>query len=727
MISSASRRETSGGESILYSPSWYRVADLKPKLKSHIRIHRHRYRGAIGYVLQNPSNEKYYRFNPGAYECIGRMDGTRTVQEIWRVADERLGEAAPTQDQFISLLSQLHGADALQCNVPPDMAELLERYEKQSRRRWVRQLMSPLFWRVPLIDPERLLQKGIPWVRPLFGRAAFLAWLAVACIAAGLACIHGHDLTHNLADRILTPKSLLLMWILVPALKCCHEFGHAFAVKAYGGEVHEMGVMFLVLTPIPYVNASAASAFPGKRERIVVGAAGMMTEFFAAAIALFLWLAIEPGTLRTVLFNIMFIAGVSTLLFNANPLLRFDGYYILSDILEMPNLKTRSSRYAGYLAEKYILGNRRLQPFRGTRREKAWLLGYAVSSWTYRMAVLTAILLFVAGRLFFLGVILALWAILFWAVIPFFKWLHTLAFNPRLRHVRGRAIGVSACLAFLMFALICLIPLPLRTTAEGVVWIPEEAIVRAGADGFVAALAARSGSRVKRGDPLVVCEDIEGATAIKILEAKLAELRARRDEARLKDRVKADLLLEEAALIKKSLARERERLSALTIRSPADGTFILPKPDDLPGRHIAKGAVIAWVLDMKRATTRVVVPQESIHLVRSRTRGITARFAEKLPEILPATIIREVPAASTRLPSSVLSTRGGGSITIDPLDSQGTTSLDRFFQVDLALPVPAGVINAGGRVYVRFDHGWEPVAKRWCRSVRRLFLRRFNV
>ncbi|NIO11783.1 MAG: peptidase M50, partial [Deltaproteobacteria bacterium] len=132
----------------------------------------------------------------------------------------------------------------------------------------------------------------------------------------------------NITDRILAPKNLLILWLTFPFLKAFHEFGHGFAVKVKGGEVHEMGIMLLVFTPIPYVDASAASAFRERRERVIVGAAGMMVELFIAALALFVWINIEPGPIRSLAYNVIFIAGVSSILFNGNPLLRYDAYYI---------------------------------------------------------------------------------------------------------------------------------------------------------------------------------------------------------------------------------------------------------------------------------------------------------------------------------------------------------------------------------------------------------------
>jgi len=711
----------------LYSASWYRVAELKPRVRSHGRIHRHHYRGQRWYVLENQSSERFHRFSPDAYALLGLMDGQRTVQEIWDQASEMLGDAAPTQDQTIQLLGQLHSADMLQCNVPPDIAEFLRRHEKQKRNKLLQQLRSPFFWRIRLFDPEPILRRLMPLVRPAFSKVAFLAWLVVVGAAVILTGMHWRELTEDVAERVLAPQNLLLLWLLFPLFKGLHEFGHAFAVKAYGGEVHEMGIMLLVFAPLPYVDASAASAFRKKRQRIAVGAAGMMVETFLAALALIVWLNIEPGTTRTLLYNVLFITGVSTLLFNANPLLRFDGYYILADAIEIPNLYSRSSQYVVHLIERYLLGNRKADSVPATRSERVWFVTYAAASFVYRIFVISAIILFVAGKFFFVGVALALWGLLSWAVLPFFKGARYVLTSPRLSDVRRRAVAVSSGLVAAAVGLVCLLPVPLRTSAEGVIAVPEEAIVRPGTEGFIVRVVADLGTRVERGDSLFVCEDPMLVARVQATEAQITELRARRDEVWLEKRVEAQIYDEEIAYHEESLARDKEKLEKLTLRSQTDGIFVVSHADDLPGRFVRQGDPLAQILNPEVLTARVVVSQESVDLVRYRTRDVKLRLAERPGKPVQATIRREVPAASDRLPSSALGTQGGGRIAVDPGDGQGITSFQKLFHFDLELPHVDGTLNVGGRVFVRFDHGWEPLAIRWHRSLRRLFLTKFNV
>src|SRR5438132_10521302 len=163
----------------IFSSSWYRVAGLKPRLRSHAHIHRHQYRDATWYVLQDLTMERFLRFSPAAYSLIGCMDGRRTVEQIWQDGCTRLADDAPTQDEMIQLISQLYRADVLQCDVPPDAAELLERHEKQQRRKWQSQMFSFFSWRFPLFDPERLLRFFLPVMRPLFGWVGAIIWPVV--------------------------------------------------------------------------------------------------------------------------------------------------------------------------------------------------------------------------------------------------------------------------------------------------------------------------------------------------------------------------------------------------------------------------------------------------------------------------------------------------------------------------------------------------------------------
>src|SRR5581483_5184184 len=167
-------------------------------------------------------------------------------------------------------------------------------------------------------DPDRFLTATMPLLRPLFGPVGAALWLALVGGAVVLALLHWTELHADLADRLFSVSTLTLLFLAYPMVKALHELGHAYAAKAGGGEVHEIGVMLLALLPVPYVDASAASGFPSKWRRAAVGAAGIVVELALASIALMVWVAAAPGPVRAFAFTVMLIGGVSTLLFNGN-------------------------------------------------------------------------------------------------------------------------------------------------------------------------------------------------------------------------------------------------------------------------------------------------------------------------------------------------------------------------------------------------------------------------
>jgi putative peptide zinc metalloprotease protein len=564
-------------------------------------------------------------------------------------------------------------------------------------------------------------------VRPLFSWAGLALWVAVVGNACVLGWTHWPELSQNVLDQLLLPHNLLLMWLLFPVIKLLHEFGHAFAVKAYGGEVHEMGVMILVLTPVPYVDASSAWAFRSKWQRVLVGGAGIVVEVFIASAALFLWLNLEPGILRSLCYNTILIAGISTVLFNANPLLRFDGYYMLMDYLEIPNLRQRATQYLVYLCERYLFGKRDTDRPNASAGERAWFVGFSVTSFLYRILVILAILLFLGEQSLLLGVIFAGSTAFAWLVLPTMKIGNYLANSPRIRRVRVRAVTVATLLLGGLVILLAAVPMPLRTLTEGVVWVPEEAIVRAGTDGFVMRVVATPGTWVKPGDVLLECQDFDLVAEAHVLEGQLRELDARHRQAVSDNRVRAELVEEQRKVVQENLARARERIQELIVKAQAAGLFVMPKAGDLPGRFVRRGETLAHVVDVDTVTVRTLVSQEQIDLVRQDTRAVEVRLAERFGTIADASMQRVVPAASNELPSAALGTQGGGTVAVDPTDREGRKSVQKYFQIDVQLAGEKRPVNIGGRAYVRFDHGWEPIAFQWYREARQVFLSRLNV
>ncbi|WP_321417639.1 peptidase M50 [uncultured Desulfobacter sp.] len=710
----------------LFSESWYRVSGLKPRLRSHAQIHHHVYRGRNWYILQDHSTGTFHRFSKEAYHIIGLMDGSNALGKIWETACENLGDDMPSQDEVISLLSQLYQVDVLQSDIPPDISDLYERHKRLKKKDMINRLKSPLSITLPLIDPEKFLEKTKALVGPVFSKTGLIFFTTILIVAIYLAGSHWNELTGNLADRILALENVVLLWLVYPVIKTIHEFSHAYTVKHWGGEVHEMGVMFLVFMPIPYVDASASSAFNERYKRVMVGAAGILAELFLASLAVIVWVNVEPGVVRALAFNVMIISGISTILFNGNPLLRFDAYYVLSDLIEIPNLGTRSTNYINYLLQKYLLNIENVQNPVSAKGEAGWFIVYGLASFVYRMLIMVRIAVFVAGKFFIIGIAFAVWGLFGMLVTPLVKIFKFLFTSPVMERKKGRAITVLTCAVTMIFIGLFIIPFPLSTITEGVLWAPEKSRLYAGTDGFITKIATISGTRVKENTPLIMCANSELESMKKELEYSLEEYQLRYDLAKTRDRTETKVIEEEIRRISSELKDVDENLQNLIIKSPTEGIFLLPDAENLPGLFVRRGEQTGFVVDFKRITVMTVVSQKDIDNIRNRTKNVEAVLAGKPDKVYAAYVEREVPAASRELPSLALSIEGGGTIALDPFAGDDLKSFEQLFHFEVKIE-RADFTTIGERVLLKFNHGTEPLYFRIYRSVRRTFLSKFSV
>jgi putative peptide zinc metalloprotease protein len=710
------------------SASWYRVAELRPRLRSHAVVEPRYYRGELWYVLQDESTARHFRFTPTAWYLIGRMDGLHTLQAIWDATRAKFGDAgAPSQEEVIHLMGRLHSTDVLHCDVPPDTQELFQRHVTVKRAGRKSRYTNPLSLRWSLLDPEKFLQSTLPLVKPLFSWPAAILWLLVVITALVLASAHWTELTRHIMGTTLARHNWLLLWLCFPLIKIVHELGHAYAVKAWGGEVHSMGVAFLVLTPVPFVDASAASSFPKKSRRILVSAAGIMVELFIASMALFLWLLVEPGTVRDVAAVVMFIGGVSTVLFNANPLLKFDGYHMLVDALEIPNLASRANRYYGYLAQRYIFGLQEARSPASEPGESAWFACYGISAFCYRMVIAFSIIMFMAGSYFFVGVLLAIYASVTMLLFPLFKMFLFLWASPQIARQRTRAMATSFAALATACCFVFLTPMPFWTRVDGVIWMPEQAQVRAGVAGNITEILATPGAQVEASTELFASEDSFLTHRVNILSTQAKELNSRYLIALSEDRVQTDILAEELRNKYEEVDQAQAQVAKLVATAPAAGTFIVPQAQDLLGLYVEQGQLLGYVARLEDTNVRVVISQADISLVRDNTLDVQIKFSSQMDSSVGARIEREIPAANFQLPSKVLGSAGGGKILVDPSDEKGQRAQQQVFQLELAFTDQIPRAYFGERVQVRFGHGSAPLAEQWYRLGRQLFLRSFGV
>jgi len=522
-------------------------------LRQHVELHRHEYRGLIWYILEDKSSGRNHRFSSSAYKVVGMLDGDHTVNQIWESVNVKLGDFAPTQDEIIQLLGKLHESDLLKSEVTPDTEELFQRNKKQKSAKIKNLFKNPLSQKIPLWDPDGFLERCLPWVNWSFHWSVGVFWLLVVATTAVFAGIYWGELTTYMMSRSFSPYNFIALCVVYPVVKFLHELGHAFATKRGGGEVHEMGVMFLVFMPIPFVNASASATFRSKYKRMLVAAEGILVEVFLAAIAFWLWLNIETGLVRDLAFNVMLIGGVSSLFFNGNPLLRFDGYYVFADAVGIPNLFQRSTQYLAYLGQRYLFGMENVSSPASTTGEARWFFFYSIASFIYRMGVLWVIIVFITDKLFVVGVVLAAWMVTSQLILPLIKIILFITTSPSVQRQCNRAVMVSLGLIVVAVLSFTVVPIPSSTRAEGVVWLPEEAHLRTETDGFIAALLAPPNSMVKPNIPLVKISDPFSAARVKVLESKLNELRIKYLSKRFSERVESEIIKEEFKVVKADL------------------------------------------------------------------------------------------------------------------------------------------------------------------------------
>ncbi len=720
-----------------FSESWYRVAELKPRLRSLVQSYRQRYRGRTWHVLRDSANNKFFRLDEASYHFVGLLNGQRPVADAWKVCCEQLGDSAPTQGEAIQLLGQLYQSNLLDADLPADAAGMFERFKKRQRKEIGGYFMNLLFSRIPLIDPDHFLDRWTKVFGWCFGPVGLFLWFVL--LASGLWSVAGRvDELWDQKSGILDAANLPLLYVSMILIKAIHEFGHGFACKHFGrqshsgGEVHTMGIMFIVFMPLPYVDATSAWSLRNKWHRAFIGAAGMYVEVAIGAAAAIIWANSAPGTVTHALaYNMIFIAGVTTILFNANPLIKFDGYYILSDLLETPNLAQRSKDFLYYLVKKFVYGVRRPRDPSHSRGERFWLVFYAITAAIYRVFISVSIILFVVDALKYMGILLALSGVIGWVIVPLFKWAHYLLANPELHRVRGRAQFATVLFFAVLIGTLGFIPAPYHGRGEGVVEPGQIEMVFAGTDGFIDTVLPSATVVQSDGVELVATSNYEMQIERRRLLAERGLYEAYYRQARSDEPAQAQIVQAQIQAVNEQLVRVNEKLSALRIQPRINGVWVSENADRLAGSYIQQGQPIGLLADTHRLLIRVttdqyVGPQVMIDaqegsMVQMRVRG--------RPEVLvQGKVVKVLKAARRELPSAALGFAGGGSIAIDSEDNQGTLAQEPFFEVQIEPVIEDGAavpLYAGQRVVARFDLPDTPLLTQWWLTIRQVIQQRF--
>ncbi len=721
----------------IHSTRWHRVAGLQPRLSGQTQLRRQRVRGETWYLLANPVSGRSVRLNRGAYAIAARMDGRSPVQQLWDRSLQHEPETA-TQDEVIDLMAQLREAGLLQVDRGANFDALLPHLDKVARPRARASLLA---WRLPLGNPTRLLNRLEPLPALLFSRTALWLWLLAMATLVVLALQHGPSLWAHGQRWMATPRFAMLAALLYVPIKLVHELAHGLAVRRWGGQVREAGVTLMLLMPVPYVDASAATGFAQRRARMAVSAAGIMTELALASVALPLWLWLDAGLLRDAAFVTLVVAGVSTVLFNGNPLQRLDGYYIFCDALDLPNLAPRSRAWWLGCLRRWLLGDTDTEPMVVAQGETPWLALYAPLSWLMILLIAAIAVAWIGQLSFTLGLLCAgllAWQVLLQPAIRLLGQLRRSALGRAGHNRRGRiwAMGSAVGLLFVLLA-----PWPRSTVVQGVVWPSEQSQLRVDEAGFVDRIIAADGQRVQAGDVVLQLVSPQLQSDLARQAARVGALEAERVDALPgsrafgRDRASGRAADAQADLARAQaeLAQLQTRAQSLLVRSQVDGQLVLPGASDLRGQFLRRGHLLGQTLDGSAPLVRVALPENQAGQLGDATAQISVRLRGSALQQYPARLLRESPGGVMQLPSAALSTRHGGDIVTDPLDTEARKPIEPVLVFDVQLsaasaqqPGAATGHRIGERAWVRFDAGASPAVLQLAQALRTQMLRRFN-
>jgi putative peptide zinc metalloprotease protein len=725
-----------------FSESWYRVQNLKPKLRAGAQISRQFYRGERWYVVRDPAGNQYHRLSDAAYMFVGLLDGSRTIGEAWELVGGQLADNAPTQPEVIQILSQLYSANLIETNISPDATVLLRRHKRMMMHKAKGRLMNIMFPRIPLWDLDWFLKMWMPVMKPMLSWFGTIVWLVVVITAVVLLAPHWDLLWKQGKESVnlyANPINAMWLYLAFGIIKFIHELGHGFMCRRFGGEVHELGIMFLVLFPAPYVDASSAWTFKNKWHKVLVGAGGMIFEIFVAAICAFFWLMTKDsgGIIPLFLYNIMLIASFSTVVFNANPLLRYDGYYMLSDALEIPNLQHKSREYSLSLIKRFLFRVKWSQPLPNGFWTKFWMVLYFCLSGPYRVMVGLFIMIMVLFQLpeqiKFLGMIMGLGSIATFFIVPAYKSFTYLAIEPELHRKRGIAWAWTGAFVTAAVAILCFVRFPLNVRAEAVIQPQNREMLYAKTPGFLTEIKKRDGELVQPGDVIAVLRNPDIDTEIKSTQANIAGLNARLLAAQADDPNGAMYVLELLKNQQSSLDLLNKQKEDLNIKSSIKGRLIAPTMHNRIGAFLSPSEQrpVGMVASNEQLVGYALVDQGEVELIRA-AEARAAINGDKAPyktevrmvgdlredyilkpiaatlkdgdgkggEILDAVL---KPAGVSHARSVTQTTAGGGIAAPDPRDPSGQRLTQEEFEYEIHINNPSGRWQPNQRAYVRIQ------------------------
>jgi putative peptide zinc metalloprotease protein len=697
------------------------AAPVAPKLRADLRFHA-RPGDDPHVVVEDQERGRFYRVGPAEYILLCEFDGRTPIN----VALERARQIQPDIVLSLPQAAELAGwLVATQLASRPDaddsrqLMQLVQKEGAAGARAWT----SLFYLRVPLLAPDRLLSALVPVIGWLFSPLATLLAIAMAAWSLLPLVARWREVIGDLED-LYTPHrqlTLLIVWIV---LKVLHELGHGIACKLYGGHVREAGVTFILFAPTAYIDVTSAWRFASPWRRIHVSAAGMYVEVLFAALAALIWQSTSSEVLRQLAADVILAGTISTVLFNLNPLMRFDGYYILSDLLGLQNLYESGRSYVRYWAKRYLLGMAVAAPLlRPKRASFVRVFGFASLIW---YSVVTAGALAGLAVVFHgAGLVLAMVGAAWWYVVPavrLVKWLFLGPAADRPNPVRA-AFALTSGLALVIVILTCA-PVSLPATAPAIVEYAPPTVLRTRTPGFVEEIHVTEGQEVSAGQLLFVLRNDELRVELAGLESQLArtEIRAAALRQRLpqspQDRVAYQALITDIAALSKRVDETRRRNADLEIRATQSGRLVRRRLERLQGEYLHVGDEVVCIGSEDRKQLFVSLAQDDVELIAG-----DAQVTAYVPGVgsWPAALDRLDPRATVEPEHEALCAPYGGEIAAERSSGEWRFAAPRFTGAISLDSEEALKLRVGQRGTVSFGHNNESVGTMIFRGTMRIW------
>jgi putative peptide zinc metalloprotease protein len=597
---------------------------LRLRCRPDLVAKRHHYHGRAYWVVKEPVGLNYFRFHEEEYAILRMLDGQSSLQQIKERFQSQFAPQRITLQDLQQFVGMLHRSGLVISQSSGQGRQLRRRGDQKKKRELLGKFTNIFALRFRGIDPERILNALIPFTWWLFTPLCFFIAVLLGLSALTLVGLEFQTFRAKLPtfQQFFSADKWLYLGATMAVVKILHEFGHGLSCKRFGGECHEMGLMFLVFTPCLYCNVSDSWMLPNKWHRVVIGAAGMYVELILASIATWIWWYSEPGLVNYLALSVMFICSVSTVMFNGNPLLRFDGYYILMDILEIPNLRQKSTEILKRWFQKYCLGlELQENPFL-PQRNQLWFAAYTVAAVMYRWVVVFSIILFLnrvlepyglqaLGRLIAVSGLVGMIGMPVWQAIKFLR-TPGKASKMKQKNVLG-TVAVTAA----VIGVICFVPLPFHVECAVEIQPQNATQVFATVPGQLVRFSKRPGDAVEAGDTLAELDNIDLRLQVAKLESELEQAQVRMEalqSAQFQDSQALGMLQTQGEIVryrKQVLDKARERVALLQVTSPTAGTVLPPPSKPAPKGLDEKEQLPTWSGDPFAARNQSAVFAQS--------------------------------------------------------------------------------------------------------------------